>query len=132
MSRVGRLATVAAAIAFVATVVVWNAEAELGATAAAPAGGAVFQSKGCAACHSGPDSSSSFGGLPSLVDVSSWAGQRRPGMSAADYLRESVRNPSVFVSPAFVDGGGPTSGMPDLGLTDGEIDAVVEYLLAAR
>jgi mono/diheme cytochrome c family protein len=52
-------------------------------------------------------------------------------MSAADYLRESLRKPTAFVSPAFVDSGGPTSGMPDLGLSDAEIEAVVRYLLAA-
>jgi mono/diheme cytochrome c family protein len=82
-------------------------------------------------CHSGPDSSSPFGGFPSLVDASTWAAQRKPGMSAADYLRESLRKPTAFVSPAFVDSGGPTSGMPDLGLSDAEIEAVVRYLLAA-
>lgn len=131
MSRVSQLAAVAAAISLAATIVVWSAEVESGTASAAPTGAAIFQSKGCAACHSGPDSSSPFGGLPSLADVSSWAAQRKPGMSAADYLRESVRNPTAFVSPAFVDSGGPTSGMPDLGLTDAEIDSVVEYLMAA-
>ncbi len=132
MSLIGRFATAAAVTSFAATVAVWTADAAPGATNATPVGAAIFQSKGCAACHSGPDSSSSFGDQPSLVDAPTWAAQRRPGMSATDYLRESVRNPSVFVSPAFVDSGGPTDGMPDLGLTVAEIDAVVEYLLVTN
>ena len=50
-------------------------------------------------------------------------------MSAADYLAESMRNPSVFISPAFRGGFGPMTGMPDLNLSDAEIAALVAYLL---
>ncbi len=131
MSYVGRMAAAAATIFLTATFVVWNAQAKSVATEAPRNGAAIFQSKGCAMCHSGPDSASTFGGFPTLLDASTWAEQRKPGMSAPDYLRESVRNPSAFRSPEFVAGGGPTSGMPDLGLSDAEIDAVVTYLLAA-
>jgi hypothetical protein len=50
-------------------------------------------------------------------------------MSAADYLAESIRTPSTFISPAFVNHGGPTSAMPDLAVTDAEVDALVDHLL---
>lgn len=36
--------------------------------------------------------------------------------------------PSAFLSPAW-SGGGPTTAMPDLGLTEAEIDALVDHLL---
>ena len=49
---------------------------------------------------------------------------------AAAYLAESMRRPDAFISPAW-RGGGPTTAMPQLDLTDAEIDALVDYLLAA-
>ena len=92
-------------------------------------GASLFQSKGCATCHDGPTSTSMIGGFPSLADAPSWAADRRAPMSAADYIAESIRTPSAFTSPAFSGGVGPTDGMPDLRLTQPEIDALVTYLL---
>ncbi len=95
-----------------------------------PASGAdLFLAKGCASCHVGPDTTPLFSGFPSLGDASSWAGDRRPGVSAENYLAESMAAPDVFVSPAFNGGVGPTSGMPQLRLTSDEIDDLVAYLL---
>ena len=62
-------------------------------------------------------------------DVPEWAGTRRPGLSATDYVRESILNPPVFISPEFEESG-PTA-MPSLNLTDAEVDALVAYLLAS-
>lgn len=92
-------------------------------------GAMLFQVKGCASCHNGPDSSLGFYGVPPLTEAGAWAGDRRPGMSAADYFAESMRTPSVFISPAFSSGFGPMTGMPDLNLDDAEIAALVTYLL---
>lgn len=50
-------------------------------------------------------------------------------MSAAGYLAESIRTPSVFISPEFRGGFGPMTGMPNLNLDDAEIAALVAYLL---
>jgi cytochrome c551/c552 len=99
---------------------------------AAPAldGSALFLAKGCATCHSGPTSTASMGEFPSLADAASWAGARRPGVSAEDYLDESIREPWAFISPEFHAAGGPTTAMPQLGLSDAERDAVVAFLLA--
>ena len=66
--------------------------------------------------------------FPSLANARSWAGERRDGMTAAQYVTESISDPSAFISPAWVSGG-PTTAMPDLGLTATEIAAVVAYLL---
>jgi hypothetical protein len=66
---------------------------------------------------------------PDLSDAVSWAGDRRTGMSAEDYVAESVRIPGAFISPAFAPGGGPTDAMPVLEVSDTEVDALVEYVL---
>lgn len=44
---------------------------------------------------------------------------------------QSIREPGAFISPAWV-GGGPTTAMPQLGLSEAEIAAVVDYLLTAH
>jgi mono/diheme cytochrome c family protein len=89
---------------------------------AAPASGRqLFEAMGCAACHEGLDT-----GVPDLADAASWAGERRDGYSAAEYLAESMRQPDAFRSPAATT----FSEMPTLGLTEEEIDALVAYLLA--
>jgi mono/diheme cytochrome c family protein len=91
-------------------------------------GSELFTVKGCASCHTGPNTVARMGEFPPLDAVATWAGDRRPGIGAADYVAESIRTPSVFRSPAW-HGGGPIEGMPDLGLTEAEIHAITEYLL---
>ena len=131
MSRAGVLAGCAAILAAAASVVSWQSGGSPRDEATAPAtldGATLFQSKGCAACHTGPSSATAIGGAPSLVAASSWAGARRAGLTAHDYLVESIRTPSAFLSPQW-HGGGGVSGMPDLGLSDAEIAALVDHLL---
>lgn len=151
MTRVGVFAALAAIIAAVGGAVAWQTETTTttviaagptpsvespsttvvsgGAVALTLDGASLFQSKGCATCHDGPTSTAMIGGFPSLAGAPSWAGARRAPMSAADYVAESIRSPSAFTSPAFTGGVGPTDGMPDLHLTQPEIDALVTYLL---
>ncbi len=95
-------------------------------SAAPPVDGrSLFVAKGCAMCHTGPDSESPVGAGPSLVDASTWAGTRRPGLDAAAYLAESIAQPGAFLSPARP---GQWS-MPALSVTSEEIDELVDYLL---
>ncbi len=70
-----------------------------------------------------------MGEFPRSPTASSWAGSRRPGLSAEEYLDESIREPWAFISPEFHASGGPTTAMPELGLSDAERDAVVAFLL---
>jgi hypothetical protein len=79
----------------------------------------------------GPDSSTGFVEYPRLTDAPTWAGSRRPGLAAEEYLEQSMRQPSAFISPAFTAGPSPggASPMPQLQLSDAEIDALVDYLL---
>ncbi len=68
-------------------------------------------------------------GFPDLSDASAWAGERVPGMSAQDYIAQSIRDPIAVISPQF-DPGSITTGMPTLTLSDEEVAALVAYLLA--
>jgi mono/diheme cytochrome c family protein len=129
MTPAGVVAAVAAVLCVAGSWVAWEREAEV-TDASAPAGAALFRAKGCASCHTGPDSSPHMvDAFPDLSDAPEWAADRRPGLSAADYLTESIRQPGVFISPAFVGDFGPTDRMPDLNIDDREVDALVAYLL---
>ncbi len=133
MSHLGRWAAIGAVVAGIATVATWDAGPhDEPAVAATPLdGAALFRAKGCAGCHEGPDTASPTGLIsPSLADAASWAGERRPAMSAEDYLRESIAAPEALTSPAFSGNVEPGSAMPQLGLNAEEIDAIVAYLLA--
>lgn len=119
-----------AAVAAALTLLAAAARPDTGDEAAALDGAALFRAKGCASCHDGPDGTSMIGAGPSLADAPSWAGQRLDGVSAEDYLEQSMRSPSAFISPEYRPIGGPNDGMPVLQLSDREIAALVDYLLA--
>jgi mono/diheme cytochrome c family protein len=132
VSPVGRWSAIGAATLGLITVATWNRAESPSAIETPPSGAALFTAKGCATCHAGPDSTAAFdSGFPSLADAPSWAGDRRPDLTAAEYLTESMAAPGVFISPEFrVGQSGPTTAMPQLQLTSEEIDALVDYLLA--
>ena len=92
-------------------------------------GPALFKAKGCATCHAGPDGSGRIEVAPSLAQASTWAGTRRAGTSAEDYLRESISAPGAFVSPVFTPTGG-IAAMPSIAVSPAELEALVDYLLA--
>ncbi len=89
-------------------------------------GASLFRIKGCTSCHDGPDGASLTDTGPSLADAPAWAGERVDGLSAEAYLEQSMRNPSSFISPRAMSG----VSMPLLQLSDDEIDALVDFLLA--
>lgn len=129
MTRVGVAAACVAAVLVVAAVAVQGTSTTTSTRDAASDGAELFQRKGCATCHAGPDSSTDLGMAPSLADASSWAGSRETGVTARDYLAESMLAPSTFISPMFRGGSGPMEAMPDLGLSGEEVDALIDYLL---
>jgi mono/diheme cytochrome c family protein len=130
MTWFGRTCAIGAVILGGATVAIWDRGPQAASNAAQLDGADLFQAKGCASCHDGPDSTAFVGGFPPLVDATEWAGQRRPDMTADAYLAESITNPNVFISPAFTGGNGPTTAMPRLALTPAEVEALVDYLLS--
>jgi mono/diheme cytochrome c family protein len=132
VTKTGVAAAIGAVILAAAALVGWDT---VSTPSSAPAsttaldGAALFQAKGCATCHTGPDSQALFLEFPNLSDAASFAGERRSGMSAEEYLTESIRVPNAFISPAFRPNG-PTANMPTLNLSDAEIEALVSYLLS--
>lgn len=97
---------------------------------AAGNGALLFRLKGCATCHDGPGSASLSGAGPSLAAAPTWAADRVTGMTAEEYLAQSIRTPSAFIAPGYSGGGAPGAGqMPLLRLSDDEVDAIVDFLL---
>ena len=132
MTNTGIAAAIGAVVLAAAAFVGWDTvSTPSSARASTPAldGAALFQAKGCATCHSGPDSQAMFLEFPDLSDAGSFAGDRRSGMSAEEYLTESIRVPNAFISPEFRPNG-PTAHMPTLNLSDAEVEALVGYLLS--
>lgn len=128
MTRVGRIAAVLAVALVVLTIATWNESTQSTVGDDPPLAGAMlFKAKGCATCHIGPELNSGNSVGPPLIGASDWASDRRAGMSAIDYLAESMRTPSVFISPALSSGSG--ASMPDLNLSEAEIAVLVAYLL---
>jgi mono/diheme cytochrome c family protein len=127
--RRAALAGAAAAVAVTAAAFGWSSRPQASEPAALD-GASLFLAKGCASCHRGPETQPFMSGeFPDLSHVSAWAGSRRPGLDAAAYVRQSIREPWVFVSAEFDPSGGPTTGMPSLAVSDTEVEALVAYLL---
>ena len=87
---------------------------------------------GCAACHTIEGISSGVVG-PDLTHIGTEAANRKPGTSAREYLHESIREPEAFVASGVERAlpGLMTSGITE-GLSDSEVDALVEFLLAQK
>ena len=90
----------------------------------------LFLSKGCTGCHSiqGLATSGQIG--PDLTMVGKVAGDRVQGLTAKEYLSQSLSTPQAFIVPGFE---ATTAGsMPDFELTEDEIGALVDFLLEDR
>ncbi|HTH06819.1 MAG TPA: cytochrome c [Ilumatobacteraceae bacterium] len=144
MTRLGQWCAIAGAAIGIVTLATWNlgdSESETVAPATTdsattePAAGAaldgqqLFQLKGCSRCHLGPDTTPYLNGFPPLDDAASWAGERKPDLTAEEYLTESMLSPGAFISPMWSGSNNGTQGMPSLILTEEEVDALVAYLL---
>jgi hypothetical protein len=86
----------------------------------------IAEGKGlCRTCHTiGQSGALRF---PDLAGVAGRAAERVPGLSALDYLAQSLYEPDAFVVPGF-NPGMPTINRPPIGLTDQEILCVLAYL----
>jgi cytochrome c oxidase subunit 2 len=87
------------------------------------AGQTVFLTKGCTGCHSRAGVSDGFIG-PDLTNLAERAGDRVDGLTAEEYVRQSVLNPQAYIVSGY---GGQ---MPVLPVDTAELDALVEYLLS--
>ncbi len=93
----------------------------------------IILNAGCSVCHQ-------IGALgeagkvgPDLSDIGRAAGQRRPGLAAADYIRQSILEPNVYLAPHCPNSACLPNIMPqDYGhrLTAVQIETLVTFLLA--
>lgn len=65
--------------------------------------------------------------FPDLAGIAGRAEERIPGMSAVEYMAQSLYDPEAFIVPGFT-GGMPPINRPPVGLTDEEIRTVIAYL----
>ena len=87
----------------------------------------VYRSLGCAKCHEPNLFGQRVG--PPLEHIATVAAARRPGVSAAEYVRQSILDPGTYLVPGYQD------SMPrDLGrdLPPTDLDALVAYLLSLK
>src|SRR5207244_6516533 len=113
-------------VAFVA-VLVAACGSEPPATDPVARGGQVYRALNCGSCHEPNLFGQRLG--PPLDHVGSVAATRRSGLSAPDYIRQSIIDPGAFVVPGYQD------SMPrDLGrdLSPTDLDALVAYLLSLK
>jgi mono/diheme cytochrome c family protein len=93
--------------------------------AQARTGEQIFTAAGCAGCHTFAPAGSNGDIGPSLDELASAAGDREPGTSAEDYVRESLTNPEAVL----VEGFGNAMPSYEGRLTDEQIQALVDYML---
>ncbi len=93
---------------------------------AAERGASLFALKGCIGCHmhsAFPKARMQIG--PDLTGLADRAGSRVAGLDAAAYIRQSLREPGVYRATSS------TAVMPDLGLTDEQIESLTAFLLTS-
>jgi len=84
---------------------------------------------GCATCHE-PGLANLFRPVgPPLDHIGTVAGTRRPGMSAEEYVRQSIVDPGAYLVPGYPDS--MPRGAADR-LSKEDLDALVAYLLSLR
>ena len=83
---------------------------------------------GCITCHSLTPDEVIVG--PSMAGIGSRAGSRVPGLSAEEYLRESILDPNAYL----VEGFDPDT-MPQVWgdiLSEEQIDSLIAYLMTLK
>jgi cytochrome c2 len=85
---------------------------------------------GCLLCHKISEQGNTRG--PDLRGVGARAALRKPGLSAKEYLVESLVNPGAYVVEGFAAAGGvsimPVANRPPADLSPTELKALVAYL----
>ncbi|MCI0394328.1 MAG: cytochrome c [Chloroflexi bacterium] len=88
----------------------------------------------CSSCHGDPAVPGSNAVGPHLGNIGATGGERIEGISAAQYIYDSIRNPADFVAPICANDQpcSTPSGMPDVfetSLTQQDVADLVAYLL---
>lgn len=119
----GRLASVCIAVALFMA----SCAPEPPATDPIARGRQVYRQLGCGSCHEPNLFGQRLG--PPLDHIDTVAETRRPGMSAADYLKESILDPGAYLVPGYQDSMPRGIGRD---LTPTDLEALVAYLLSLR
>ncbi len=106
--------------------------AAIGNDSIAPATGSgrgvlLFAVKGCIGCHthaSVPNARMRVG--PDLTALADRAATRVAGLDARAYVRQSLRDPGAYRVAGY------TAVMPDLHLSDADIESLTAFLLSTR
>jgi cytochrome c oxidase subunit 2 len=110
-----------------AACVLATACAEPKATDPIQRGTQVYREKNCGSCHRIGGDGGTAG--PDLTHIGTVAESRKEGLTAEEYIRESIQDPGAYIVPGYRD------TMPR-GLTNGmsqeDIDALVQYLLTLK
>ena len=92
-------------------------------------GPSIFVSRGCGGCHTIEGVTGAVGIIgPGLDGVATRAETRVAGLTAEEYIRQSVEQPETFVVDGYDNVMQPLRGM----MSDDEFDILVEYLLTLR
>lgn len=90
-------------------------------------GGEIVGGKGtCLTCHTIGSTSGSLR-FPDLGNIGAVAGTREPGVSAVEYLAQSIYDPNAYIVEGFL-AGMPVIYKPPISLNDDEILCVIAYL----
>lgn len=103
-----------------------SAIAATGATSETRRGALLFATKGCTGCHrqaSFPQARMQVG--PDLTALADRAATRVAGLDARGYVWQSLRDPGAYRVAGY------TAAMPDLALSDEQIDALATFLLSS-
>jgi len=92
-------------------------------------GQAIFTgSGGCSACHTIEGVSQGLVG-PDLTNIGADAATRKPGLSAKEYIEESIRDPEAFVAEGVERAmAGLMTKAITSSLTDEQVEALVDFL----
>ena len=90
-------------------------------------GESLYETIGCTNCHA-PNSLGQRR-APPLDHIGTVAATRRAGMSADEYIRQSILDPTAYEVPGFE--GAPSRSF-DQALSAADLDALVAYLLSLK
>ncbi len=120
---------VLACIALLLFVSVAACTTETPATDPAQRGRQVYRTLDCASCHEAGLRNLFRRVGPPLDHIGTVAGERRPGLSAEDYIRQSLADPGIYVVPGYPDSM-PRGLTKDLSPED--LAALIAYLASLR
>jgi len=103
-----------------------SSAAQLAPAVTTSRGALLFATKGCVGCHTHayfPSAHMQVG--PDLTALADRAGNRVAGLDARAYIRQSLREPGAYRVAGY------SAVMPDLRLTDAEIESLTAFLLSS-